>query len=253
MLLRGDFHIHSCLSPCASLDMSPADIAAEARRRGLSCLALTDHHSARNAPAFETACRREGLLPLFGMEISSAEEIHCIALFDTPSAALDAETALQPYLPDFPNNPDRFGDQPVVDADGEILDFVPRFLGTASTLPFSKIPDFVRAHGGLFYPAHIDRDAFSVLSQLGHLPPETGPILEATRRGLSAMQTRFPDRAFVASSDAHFPADIAAAHTLLDLPPGVSFTIASLADALLSSRATPVPHPPSGNAVPVTD
>ena len=244
MLLRCDLHLHSCLSPCASLDMSPADIAATARQRGLSCVALTDHHSARNAPAFETACRREGLFPLFGMEISSAEEIHCIALFDTPSAALAAETALQPYLPDFPNNPDRFGDQPVVDADGEILDFVPRFLGTASTLPYSKIPDFVRAHGGLFYPAHIDRDAFSVLSQLGHLPPETGPILEATRRGLDAMRARFPDRAFVASSDAHFPADIAAAHTLLDLPPDAPFTIASLADALLSSRATPVPAPP---------
>ncbi len=244
MLLRGDFHIHSCLSPCASLDMSPADIAAEARARGLSCLALTDHHSARNAPAFETACRREGIFPLFGMEISSAEEIHCIALFDTPSAALAAETALQPYLPDFPNDPDRFGDQPVVDADGDILDFVPRFLGTASTLPFSRIPDFVRSLGGLFYPAHIDRDAFSVLSQLGYLPPETGPILEATRRGLDAMQSRFPDRAFVASSDAHFPADIAAAHTLLDLPPDTPFSIASFADALLSSRATPVPHPP---------
>lgn len=244
MLLRGDFHIHSCLSPCASLDMSPADIAAEARRRGLSCLALTDHHSARNAPAFETACRREGLLPLFGMEISSAEEIHCIALFDTPSAALAAETALQPHLPDFPNNPERFGDQPVVDADGNILDFVPRYLGTASTLPFSKIPDFVRSLGGLFYPAHIDRDAFSVLSQLGHLPPETGPVLEATRRGLDAMRTRFPDRAFVASSDAHFLPDLAAAHTLLDLPPDTPFTIASFADALLSSRATPVPAPP---------
>ncbi|RKX77784.1 MAG: histidinol-phosphatase, partial [Spirochaetes bacterium] len=36
MLFRGDFHIHSCLSPCASLDMSPAAIVKQAQESGLN-------------------------------------------------------------------------------------------------------------------------------------------------------------------------------------------------------------------------
>ena len=94
-----DFHLHSCLSPCGSLDSSPASIARAAKAAGLDAVALTDHNRALNAPAFAACCRRENLHALYGMEICTTEEIHCLALFETPEAALGFGTHLYDHLP----------------------------------------------------------------------------------------------------------------------------------------------------------
>ena len=45
---RCDLHIHSCLSPCADLLMTPGNIIREALRVGLDCIAITDHNTAGN-------------------------------------------------------------------------------------------------------------------------------------------------------------------------------------------------------------
>ena len=85
MTVRADLHNHSCLSPCGDLYASPSAMAARARERGIDLMALTDHNSARNAPAFAEACRRQGLMALFGTETTSREEVHILSLFpDTP-------------------------------------------------------------------------------------------------------------------------------------------------------------------------
>lgn len=233
-----DFHIHSCLSPCASLDMSPAAIARAARAVGLDAVALTDHNSALNVPAFAAACRREGLRALYGMEICTAEEIHALALFDTPEAALGLGTHLYDRLPDFPNIPGKLGDQPVVDEHENVLELVERYLGNATSIRFSELPGLVAAHGGLFIPAHIDRPAFGVLGQLGLLPPESGPILEATPRNFDAMQAAYgATRTLVTFSDAHEPAAIGRAATRIELD---ELTLPALRAALLARRAAPV-------------
>ena len=43
-----DLHIHSCLSPCADNDMTPANIAGTATLAGIQIMALTDHNSVKN-------------------------------------------------------------------------------------------------------------------------------------------------------------------------------------------------------------
>lgn len=232
-----DFHLHSCLSPCAALEFSPAALARAAKAAGLDAIALVDHNSARNTPAFAVACRREGLHALYGLEVCTAEEIHGLALFDAPEAALAFGAFLYDHLPDFPNVPGKLGDQPVVDEHDAILEFVPRYLGNATDIPFSQLPALVEGQDGLFIPAHIDRPAFGVLSQLGRLPPEAGPILEVTRRNLGAMQARYgSDHTLVTFSDAHQPGDIGRAATRIDAP---AFTLPALCAALLDRRATP--------------
>lgn len=237
-----DWHIHSCLSPCASLDMDPAEIAAAAAARGLSSIAITDHNSARNAPAFAAACARHNLRALYGMEITTSEEIHCLALFDTPEAALAAGAEIESRLPRFKNIPEKLGDQPVVDAEGNILDFVDNYLGSATDLPFSALPAWVAERGGLFIPAHVDRPAFSVLSALGTLPPEAGPVLEVTPRGLPAISARYPSHTLLSHSDAHQLDLVASARTLLPLSPDTPFSIPAIRDALLSGASRPVPQ-----------
>lgn len=233
-----DFHLHSCLSPCGSLDSSPSAIARAAKIAGLDAIALTDHNSALNTPAFAACCRREGLLALYGMEICTVEEIHVLALFETPEAALGFGTHLFDHLPDFRNIPEKLGDQAVVDEHDNVLELVERYLGNATDLPLSQLPGLIAAHGGLFLPAHIDRLSCGVLAQLGTLPPECGPILEVTRHRLREMQAAYGDtHTLVTFSDAHHPADIGRAATLIEAD---AFTLPALRAALLARRATPL-------------
>lgn len=87
MKLYYDLHLHSCLSPCGSDDMTPADLAAMCALAGLDVVALTDHNTAGNCAAFCRAAQRNGLLALAGMELCTREEIHMICLFPTVQAA----------------------------------------------------------------------------------------------------------------------------------------------------------------------
>ena len=233
-----DFHLHSCLSPCGALDSSPAAIVRAARAAGLDAIALTDHNSARNVPAFAACCRREGLRALYGLEVCTAEEIHCLALFEAPEAALEFGAFLHDHLPDFRNIPEKLGDQAVVDEHDNVLELAERYLGNATDIPFSRLPALVAGRGGLFIPAHIDRAACGVLAQLGRLPPESGPILEITRHRVREMQDLFgDDHTLVAFSDAHHPADIGRASTEIEAD---AFTLPALRAALLARRVLPV-------------
>jgi len=45
---RADLHIHSVLSPCGDLDMSPVNIVEEASRKGLDIIGITDHNTTRH-------------------------------------------------------------------------------------------------------------------------------------------------------------------------------------------------------------
>jgi len=235
---RCDFHIHSCLSPCGSLDMSPAAVARAAKAAGLDAAALADHHCARNAPAFAAACRREGLRALHGVEACSAEGIHVLALFDTPEAVGAFGDLLFDHLPDVPNDPLRHGDQAVVDEHDNVLELVPRHLGGATDLPFARLPGLVADHGGLFIPAHVDRPAGGLLARTGVVPPEAGPVLEATPRGWTGVEAVCgKTHVLVAFSDAHRPADIGRAATRIDAD---EFTLSALRDALLARRLAPL-------------
>ena len=87
MQLYYDLHLHSCLSPCGSEDMTPANLAAMCALAGLEVVALTDHNTTGNCRAFCQAARAWGLLPLAGMELCTQEEIHLICLFPDPDQA----------------------------------------------------------------------------------------------------------------------------------------------------------------------
>ena len=40
-----DLHIHTCLSPCGSLEMSPSEIVRRSLAKGLDAIAITDHNT----------------------------------------------------------------------------------------------------------------------------------------------------------------------------------------------------------------
>lgn len=203
---RADLHNHSCLSPCGDLDNSPINIVRTAANRGITVMALTDHNSARNCPAFAEACRRVGIAPLFGTETTTREEVHVLSLFGDLGAALSWGEWVYERLPAIPNDPERFGEQVVVDVEENVLGFEERHLITAIEASLEEIGTETFARGGLFIPAHIDRATTSISSQLGFLPPGRYSALEATRLPVE-IDTR--GHTLICDSDAHYLEDVA--------------------------------------------
>ncbi len=200
MKARIDFHIHSCLSPCASLEMSPRAIVARAKAVGLDCIALSDHSCCENLPAFHDACREAGLPCLYGMEVASAEEVHVLCLFDRLQPALDFGRMVYASLQDFPNNPERFGDQPILTIDETISGFAEKLLIGATDISFFDLVPMALEAGALCIPAHIDRACYGAVSHLGFLPELPYSALEVVAPGIPPGAEKWP---IVRFSDAH--------------------------------------------------
>ncbi|MDR2019503.1 MAG: PHP domain-containing protein [Treponema sp.] len=214
MALLADLHNHSCLSPCGSLDLSPRTLAETAAARGVKVLALTDHNSALNCPAFARVCPPLGIIPLFGMEATTQEEIHVLCLFTGLEAALSFGEYAYSILIPFPNDPEKTGDQVYVDENDAIEGEVEYFLPNALDLSVDDIGGKAAAFGGIVIPAHVDRSAFSMTSQLGVVVNGPWTAVECVRLPPSIDTLGFP---LTTSSDAHYPEHVARRPFELDI------------------------------------
>ncbi len=232
-VFAGDLHVHTCLSPCADLTMAPRVIARMAADRGLDAIGICDHNSAENAPAAARAAEAVGVKVLPGIEITSREEVHILALFDRVDDALQMQDIVYRRLPGR-SDPRRFGLQVRVNEDHDVLGLNDRLLAGVTELAIEDAVDSIHALGGVAIAAHIDRQAFSVLSQLAFIPdalPLDGLEL-SVHTSFAEARRRYPEyawRGMVRSSDAHSPEQIGAAATwfLLD-----EVTSAEIAKAL---------------------
>ena len=245
--MKFDLHIHSCLSPCANLEMSPGEIVARAKQAGMDGIALTDHQSARNCPAIAECAKRAGLKCLYGLEVQTAEEVHTVALFDTVEQALAMTDFVYAAMPKRVNDPETFGDQPVVTWDDDIVELEWRILAMGCRHFIPETAAKVHELGGLYIAAHIDRPNFSVLGTLGSIPepdPSTNYQLPTTNYFDAVELSRTADEftwlpqaskyAVTRSSDAHNLDDVARVWTEADLP---EFSIAALKSAF-AAKAT---------------
>ena len=165
-----DLHIHSCLSPCADNDSTPASIAGMAAVIGLDVVALTDHNSARNCPAFFEAAEAYGIIAIAGMELTTSEDVHMVCLFPTLDAALSFNDLVDERRMPVKNRPDIFGEQLICNADDEVIGKVDNLLSVATSISVEELPSLIDGYGGICYPAHIDRDANGIIAVLGTLP-----------------------------------------------------------------------------------
>ena len=213
MTIRADFHLHSCLSPCGDLSMSPRLVAGLCAERGVRLAAITDHNSALNCPAFDAACREAGITALFGIEAQPREECHILCLFARPEEALELGRELYALMPPVMNIPEKMGDQVYVDENEDIAGEVDKYLITSAELGLEALASRAIALGGIVIPAHVDRPSFSLTSQLGFIPDGPLAALEVTRmpesdaQGSVSLDTRgYP---LITSSDAHYPEHVA--------------------------------------------
>lgn len=211
-IYKADLHIHSCLSPCGELEMSPRAIVEKSLEKGLELIAVCDHNSAENAGAVMRAAGKTGLCVLPGMEICSREEVHTLAIFGTLGQALRMQGIVYGCLKGT-NRPELFGDQVVANEFDEVEGFNDRLLIGAAQISLADVVKETQSLGGLCIASHVDRPSFSILSQLGFVPKDLDlDGLEISGlRGWESIKSEIPglDRfAVVCFSDAHLPEDI---------------------------------------------
>lgn len=172
--LSYDLHVHSCLSPCGDDESTPANIAMLSQLLGLDVVAITDHSSCKNCPAFFEAAEAVGIVPIAGMELTTEEEIHVLCLFPELSAAMEFDAEVHEALFPIKNDPEIYGNQLIVNSDDEVIGKEEICLINATSIGIYDLNAKVRALGGIIIPAHIDRSAFSIISSLGTLPDDCG-------------------------------------------------------------------------------
>lgn len=208
-----DLHIHSCLSPCGSDDMTPCNIAAMAAIKGLDVIAVTDHNSCKNCPAVLSAAEEYGILALPGMELTTSEEVHAVCLFECLDRAMEFDAYVYERLLPVKNREDIFGKQEIYDCFDRVCGQVENLLINSTEISFDILWDLVRSYGGVMFPAHIDKQSNSLISNLGFVPPDsefrTAELKEL--KGLHEIKKGNPylERCrIISNSDAHYLEDI---------------------------------------------
>lgn len=210
---RADLHIHTCLSPCAELSMTPANIVEKAASLGINIIAISDHNSAENVPPAVNLAQKKGITVIAGMEITSAEEVHILGLFGRIEDSMKMQSIVYESLQPGENDEDAFGMQVVVNEEDEVLEFNKRLLIGATSLSVKKIIELVHEFNGLAIASHIDREGFGIIGQLGFISPDLEfDALEISRRtppdkalALFGEYRGFP---WIRSSDSHRIEDV---------------------------------------------
>jgi PHP family Zn ribbon phosphoesterase len=197
--------------------MSPKSIMERAISEGLDLIAVCDHNSAENVSAVIEAASQASLEVLPGMEITSREEVHVVGLFDRPSAALKVQALVYEHL-EGENDESVFGQQVVVDADGTVTGYNNRLLIGATDLSLEDIVQAIHEQNGLAIAAHIDREGFGIIGQLGFIPEnlKLDALEISSRLSLKEAPSTFEayhNYPFIRSSDAHVLSNIGAGRT----------------------------------------
>ncbi len=233
-----DLHIHTCLSPCAQSEMLPTAIIKRAKEENLDAIGICDHNSAENVHAVRKAGEREGVQVLGGMEICSSEEVHILVFFNDDDALLEMQNIVYENLSG-ENDEDYFGQQLIADEHDRIVGSTGKLLISSTSLGIDKIIELVHGLGGLAVASHIDRESFSIISQLGFIPEEL-PLdaLELSSRVESSEVNNYESYGLplVRSSDSHFLSDVGKVSTrfLLNTP---SFSEVAMAFQGVEPRA----------------
>lgn len=208
-IYRADLHIHTLLSPCGELSMSPARIIETAKRRNLDIIGISDHNTTRQSNLVRTLGEKKGIYVLRGAEVTTREEIHCLVFFEENDSLSRFQELLDDTLPSIQNNPLIFGDQVVVDENENIVYTEERLLTNAIMLSLGELETWVHANDGIFIPAHIDRMKNSIYSQLGFLPQNLkADALEVSKRSSPGQfRINHPETAgymLITNSDSHY-------------------------------------------------
>lgn len=215
MKIRVDFHIHSCLSPCGSLEMGTSNIIKKLKENNIKIASITDHNTINNFPAFFINGLKNDILFFPGIELQTIEEVHIVIIFPT---FIEARNFFNKHLKDKINNIkanyEIFGDQPVIDENENILYEEEILLIQSLNISFDQIVKLAQNEDLIYFPSHIFADSFSLISQLGFFPPELKiKLVEISAKTDSHKLENFykllNNKAnYITNSDSHYPNEI---------------------------------------------
>lgn len=217
-----DLHIHTVISPCGDLEMSPARIIELASQWGIDIIGITDHNSTLHCELTIELGKRKNITVIPGCEITTTEEVHCLCLFEDLSKTAEFQEYIQLHQANIPNNPSIFGWQVVVDENDNILKHIDNYLGQAINLSIDEIEQKVHSLDGIFIPAHIDRPQNSLYSQLGFLPPNLKVDAmqiskRASEENIRKTHKISDDITILKFSDSHYTSDFGKIYTIFEL------------------------------------
>lgn len=207
--ILADFHIHTLLSPCAEIEMTPHHIVMRAAEFGIGAVAITDHNASANALAAVKAGERYGVKVFPGMEVECLEEAHIVVLFDTLKQLNAWQQLVDGKMNGLLNNAEKFGGQFVVDDDDNFIREEERLLLAPLKMTAAEVVREVERLGGMSIAAHIDRPSYSIVGQLGFIEPDFGfAAAEISAAGWRASKQSKLQRVagylpFITDSDAH--------------------------------------------------
>ncbi|MFI3325646.1 MAG: PHP domain-containing protein [Clostridia bacterium] len=204
-----DLHIHSCLSPCGDLDMTPNNTVNMAHILGCDILGLSDHNTAKNLPAFYAVAKELGVLLVPAMELCTLEEAHVLCLFDSVKGAMDFDKYVYEKIPPIKNKEKIFGEQVVMNENDEVVAHEERLLITAADISCTEIVELLKGFGGVAIPAHVDKSSYSLMASLGDIPVEYGfETIELSsktnKEDFLKTNSSLKNLNFITNSDAHY-------------------------------------------------
>ncbi len=240
-MIKADLHIHTVLSPCGDIEMTPLNIVRKAKECGIGVIGITDHNSTLNCMEIMRVGNMEGIYVMCGAEVTTKEEVHAICFVE--SVHLSAlQFFLEEHIQRIPNNPEIFGYQLAVNEKEEVVEEVDYLLINALDRSIEQVEEFIHSLGGIFIPAHIDKLQNSIYSQLGFMPPSLkSDAVEISKKGvcldLIAMDKSLKNFNVIRSSDAHYLEDFGSVYTMLN-PEKLDFN--AIKEAIISKSSSPV-------------
>ncbi|MDI3526445.1 MAG: 3,5-nucleoside bisphosphate phosphatase [Tenuifilum sp.] len=233
MRVKADLHIHSVISPCADLEMSPVNIVNRALANNLQLIAIADHNSTLHGPLTKELAKRHGIHCLYGAELTSKEEIHCLCIVETENQRVALQDFIENNILKISNKSDVFGYQVVVNEQEEIIQEVDYYLHAALNKSINEVSEFLQSIQGIFIPAHVDRLKYSLTSQLGFIPPDLKfDALEISKNSkvsdFCSHNRIESSKTFIRNSDAHYIHQVGEIHTEYELN---EISLAGLRDA----------------------
>ena len=225
---RADLHIHTLLSPCGDVEMTPRNIVQKAKTSRLDIIGITDHNSTKNALLVKKLAENEGIYVLTGAEVTTREEVHCLAFFETDEQLSLFQQFIDENITKIPNDENYFGYQPVIDEEENILEMIPYYLPAALKQGITKVQQQVEKLNGIFIPAHIDRSVNGILSQLGFIPAglkcdALGLSKHSSKKDVEQQYVLQNKNTLIRNSDAHYMEQIGEIYSVFNMKK-VSFT-----------------------------
>ncbi len=193
--------------------MTPNNIAGMAALKGLQIVALTDHNTCKNCPAFFEACKKNGIIGVAGMELTTAEEIHMVCLFEQLENALAFSEEVEKKRFKIRNKPEIFGEQLIMDSEDRVIGEEEFLLINATMLDLESAVELAKHFDAVVYPAHIDKQSNGIIGILGAFPEN--PVFDIAElaklshaEDIRQENPVLTDCTFVCSSDAHYLWDI---------------------------------------------